>query len=72
MTVLTHQDVFREAIRVCQPHLREAAVAGYLALAETSMQHGASMQALRACLLAAQASGEAEARRRRLAMDGGG
>jgi len=63
-------DVFREVLHVCKPHLRDEAVAISLALAEQAMQHKAPMQAVRACLLAAVAAGEAEARKRRLAMEG--
>jgi len=67
---IVQKDVFREALRVCKPHLRDLAVAGYLAQAEQAMIRQAEAQVLFLCLTAARAAGEAEARARRVALDG--
>jgi hypothetical protein len=67
---VTAIDVFKETIFVCKLHLRDTAVAANLALAEEAMRHHAEKQAVRACLLAAVATGEAATRQRRAAMEG--
>ena len=60
--------LFHETLYVCQPFLSDASVAGYIELAEQAIKYRVARQVMRACLLAARAAGDADARRRRLAL----